>query len=161
MGGRFFRRDLSESAAFRDSDRPAPLPAQLVSVQIFEPEGGPRAVLLVVQVDYETWQRLDDEGWFGFGLATLAPEVTSYELYGHAPVEVELGLEETQRREYDAVTDGEAVLDFLVGALGCEGAPLLDAAAWRWLGVFQEQAAGATTFRRGFRSVFAKTFRRR
>lgn len=165
MKGRIFRRELDVAAEIR-SDTSASLPVRLAQIQLFEPDGAPRAVLLAIEVDYQAWRRIDAEAWFGFSLDSLAPDVQSYDLHSGAPVEVELGLQEPLLSPLAALGDGEAVLDGLVARLvGPAAGPatdeLLADAAWRWLGVFQEQRAGATTFKRGFRSTYWGSFRAR
>jgi hypothetical protein len=154
MGGAFAQRNVSLPLMLRLPDREA-LQGTLVEVTVYAPDDGARRVIVHVDVDLETFQRIEDEELVGFVSGSTAPQATDYRLLSTAPVTLQLLPDPAALGDLPGAPL-EELIDGLVAALGAtDGGPLQEAATYRWHSIMQEQTLRpGITVKRGFGSVY-------
>lgn len=158
MGGSVATRQVDQPVHFQDRAGGAVLDGKLESVRLFLPDDGERELTLVVWFEYWTYKRIDRAHLFGYTFESIDREgLQSWEFTSALPVQIELRAEGAAA-EMLAGLSGEAVLDRAVAALTGDdpSSPMLDAANYRYLSVYQAKGAGSASYLSGFTSVYRK-----
>ncbi len=156
MAGSFLDRRVDQPVHFQAGM--FALDGKLERVRLVLPDEGEREIVLTVWFDYWDFKRVDRGKLFGYGFDSLdLADGELFELVSTSPVQLELRAEGAAQ-ELLAKSDGEALLDQAVAGLtGADTtSPLLDAASYRYLGVYQEKQVDGVTFLKGARSVFRR-----
>lgn len=147
-------RRVDQPVHFQDRAGGAVVDGKLESVRLFLPDEGAREVTLVVWFEYWTWKRIDRAHLFGYTFESIDREgLQSWEFTSAQPVQIELRAEGAALAALDGLA-GEELLDRAVAALTGDdtSSPLLDAASYRYLSVYQSKGS----YMSGFTSVYRK-----
>ncbi|HVV87851.1 MAG TPA: hypothetical protein VHE35_32650 [Kofleriaceae bacterium] len=158
MPGSVFNRRVDAPVHFQDKAGGFVLDGKLESVRLFVPDAGERELVLVVWFDYWMFRRIDRAHLFGYTFESIEREgLTQWELTSALPVQLELRAEGAARDALAGLA-GDALLEQAAAALtGADTtSPLVDAANYRYLAVYQEKRSGDATYLAGFTSVYRK-----
>ena len=153
MQGSFLNRRVDQPIRFRTSMMA--LDGKLESVRLLIPDAGDWQLSLVVWIDYDTFKRIDRSNYFGYTIESI--DADSFEMTSDRLVQMELRAEGAARASV-ADRAGEALLDRVVEVLasGDPDAPLLDAANYLYLSVYQEREMDGVTMLKGFTSIYRR-----
>lgn len=152
MNGAYTRRDIGRPLTLRTA-RGAGVAGRLREVEIFAPTGGERTIVVSLEVDLPTFQRIEDEAFFGFTQGSIDPQAGQYRFVSEKPVVLHLGLDPSKAGE-SAAPDLETALDQVASALAGNDGPLTAADSYRWFAAMQEMPARpGVTAMRGIRSI--------
>ena len=140
MGGSYSRRVVGEPVEFGAVNGGEPFLAVLSRIDVYRPVGGAPAVHFLVDVDYETYVRMDEAGAFGFSLFSVDPAA------GTASFTDEIDLEITLRAADELIPEGAgamndmALMEAMLSGATDEPGRFLDPSQWFWLSVMQRLA---------------------
>lgn len=158
MSGSVATRTVDQPVHFQDRAGGTVLDGKLESVRLFIPDAGERELVLVVWFDYWTFKRIDRAHLFGYTFDSIDREgLQSWEFTSNLPVQIELRAEAPVLAPLADLAP-DAVLDRAVAALtGADASsPLLDAAGYKYLAVYQSKEVGGATYLSGFTSIYKK-----
>jgi hypothetical protein len=116
-------------------------------------ESGAVAIHALLDVDYETYVRMDEAGAFGFSLFSVDPTTANAQFTQERDLEITLRADAALLpADAPGLTDAE-VLDAVLAGVTDEPDRYTDPGAWQWLSVLQAKGPGGTALS-GIRSKF-------
>ncbi len=154
MSGSYVRKLVGEPLEFGAVNGGEPFPVVLARLDLYRDAAtGALAVHALLDVDYETYVRMDDAGAFGFSLFSVDPATANAQFTQERDVELTLRADATLLpADATGLTDTQ-ILDAVLTGLTDEPDRYTDPGAWRWLSVLQAKGPGGTALS-GIRSKF-------
>ena len=152
MGGTMARRMVGEPVEFGAVNGGEPFLAVLDRINVFRSEGGTLpAVHFQLDVDYETYVRMDEAGAFGLSLFSVDPATGNAAFTDSHDLELTLRLDdELLPADAGDLSDAKLMDAVLEGISGGTGR-FCDPSAYHWLSVMQAQEPGGNALQ-GIRS---------
>ena len=152
MGGTMNRRIVGEPVELGAVNGGEPFLAVLERIEVFRSEGvAVPAVHFLLNVDYETYVRMDEAGAFGFSLFSVDPATANAAFTDSHELELTLRLDDDLLPPDAAELTDAKLMDAVLDGVSSGAGRFCDPSAYHWLSVMQAQAPGGKTLQ-GIRS---------
>lgn len=142
MGGKYARRMVGEPLEIGAVNGGEPFAVVLSRIDVYRPDEGTPAVHILLDVDYETYVRMDEAGAFGLGLFSVDPAAGTAEFTNARDLELTLRAAESLLPEDAPTLSDAALIDAFLAGLTDAPDRFLDPSSWVWLSVMQATAPG-------------------
>lgn len=153
MGGTYAHKLVGEPVEFGAVNGGEPFLAVLTRLDLFRTPGETPAIHILLDVDYETYVRMDEAGAFGFSLFSVDPTTANAQFTQERDLELTLRANDDLLPEGAAELSDAVLLDAVLEGMTGDGERFLDPNAWKWLSVMQAQKPGGGALA-GIRSKF-------
>jgi hypothetical protein len=155
MTGTYAHKLVGEPLEFGAVNGGEPFPVVLARLDVYRPAGGEAlpAVHALLDVDYETYVRMDEAGAFGFSLFSVDPATANAQFTHARDLELTLRADGALLPGNAASMSDGALLDAMLAGLTDDPDRFLDPNAWQWLSVLQAATPGGPALS-GIRSKF-------
>ena len=154
MGGKYAYKLVGEPVELGAVNGGEPFLAVLTRIDLYRPESGRPALHALLDVDYETYTRMDDAGAFGFGLFSVDPTTANARFTGDLNMELTLRADDSLLPPDAETASDAAIFDALLEGIASDADRFLDPNAWKWLSVMQPVGPGAPGAMAGIRSKY-------
>jgi len=155
MTGTYAHKLVGEPLEFGAVNGGEPFPVVLARLDVYRPADRKAlpAVHALLDVDYETYVRMDEAGAFGFSLFSVDPATANARFTGARDLELTLRAD-AELLPADVASMGDGVLlEAMLAGMTEDSDRFLDPNAWQWLSVLQSATPGGPALS-GIRSKF-------
>lgn len=155
MTGTYAHKLVGEPLEFGAVNGGEPFPVVLARLDVYRPAGGGSVPVVhaLLDVDYETYVRMDEAGAFGFSLFSVDPTTANAQFTNARDLELTLRADAALLPEDAAGTTDGDLLDAMLVGMTDDPDRFLDPNAWQWLSVLQSATPGGPALS-GIRSKF-------
>lgn len=143
MGGKYAHKVVGEPVEFGAINGGEPFLAVLTRIDLYRTEGQTPAMHILLDLDYETYVRIDEAGAFGYSLFSVDPTTANAQFTQDRNMELTLRANDELLPEDAASRSDAELFDALLNGITDDSGRFLDPNAWKWLSVMQTLKAGS------------------